>query len=89
MAYLKDIINRNFDNCIDYKITIIGEDTLIIEGFKRILTFSSQEITLSLNKATLQVIGESLVIEMMEQDYIQIGGRIGQVARIDRSVKHD
>lgn len=81
MAYITDIINRNFDNCISYKITIIGDNTAIIEGFKKILTFSSTEITLTAAKSTLVVAGEGLVIDVMERDYIQIGGRVLSVTR--------
>lgn len=82
MAYLKDIINRNFDNCINYKITLIGDNTLIIEGFRKVLTFSSDEITLSLNKATIQVMGSNLIIDVMQRDYVQIGGNIVSIDRI-------
>lgn len=81
MAYIREIINATMDNCIDYRITIIGSCCVICEGFRSVVTFSTTEIVLRAGRIFIELSGEDLVIKELSSSYICVCGNIISVSK--------
>ncbi len=59
-----------------YRYYNLGGKVVYIENFIRIITFTPQEIILKLKKGMIKIIGESLLIEDLNNSCILIKGEI-------------
>lgn len=89
MAFVQDILNVIGDDCLDFKITILGRSGVICEGYKHIVKFGADKIVIKVGKAIIAIIGESFKIEELASEYIQISGKVNSIERLDVERGHD
>ena len=73
MAYIEDF-KKAISSDIDFKLTILGRNSLILEGYKSILYYSKNEIHIKVHKAILKLKGSEFYIkEIMPDTLILVG----------------
>ena len=67
----------------DFSIHIIGGNCVIVEGYRKILSFSTSEIVLLLkrNDERILIKGIKMIIKKLETNEIVLGGEILSVER--------
>ncbi len=95
-SYIIDM-NNSFNKCVseicgleletlvsNYKYSVFGGHTAVIEGHKGIIVYSYDEITFAVKKGVLKVAGKNLRIKCLEKHFAVVVGSI-----IDVGVKAD
>lgn len=82
MAYVHEIINAAMDNCLDYKVTIIGSCAVVCEGFKSIVSFSDSEIIIRIAKINIVISGKNMLIKELSKGYLHVSGVIDSVVKV-------
>ena len=62
------------------KVTVISDDSVLIENHKGIIEYTSEEIRVRLRKKQLEVCGANLIIEYLTGANISIQGKIHSVS---------
>lgn len=82
MAYVHEIINAAMDNCLEYKITVIGGNAVVCEGFRSIVSFSCKEIILRVAKINIVISGSNMTIVELSKGYLHVSGKIDSVVKV-------
>lgn len=82
-------MNDSFSKCIadicglelatlagNYKYSVFGGHTVVIEGHKGIAEYSETQVSFLLGKSKLTVLGEKLSITCLERNFAVISGKI-------------
>lgn len=80
MAYIKDLVNNLADGALDYKITLMGDRCVAIEGFKSIVNYNQEEMVLRSQKKLIHIFGENFKICDLTCGYILIEGKIKNIS---------
>lgn len=88
LSYSIDM-NSSFNQCIaeicglelatlvgDYKYSVFGGHTAVIEGHKGIVDYSPELVTFSLSKSNLRVSGANLHIKCLEKHFAVVVGKV-------------
>ena len=63
----------------NYKYSVFGGHTVVLEGHKGIADYTSDCISFSLGKSQLKIVGSNLRIKCLEKQFAVIVGKISQV----------
>ena len=64
-----DILNNTYEKSIaDHTLTLISRKTLKLNGVKQILSFDDLSVLFSTSSGELEVVGESLSIDLLDLD---------------------
>lgn len=75
MAYLEDFVKAIRED-IDYRITLLSGQGLVVEGFKSLLYYSETHIELKVIKAILMIDGENLIVKEVAGRLLILQGSI-------------
>jgi hypothetical protein len=81
MSFSKEFfrgISQEFISPFNFTVTLINGSAIYVDGFEKILSISSVEVTLKTKKHCLKIRGEELRIEKMEEFSCVIVGDIGE-----------
>lgn len=67
------------DNAIGYKVTLLGDFAVIVEGTRRLVYFGDDEVKFSTGKRVLTVKGEGLKLASCNGNEHFVTGRISSV----------
>lgn len=63
----------------DYKLSLFGGHTAVIEGHKGIVEYSTDRVSFALHKGVLRVCGSELGIKGLEKNFAVVVGNICKV----------
>ena len=66
-----------------HKITMLGNDGLLIENHKGIIEYSPNNIRISIESGILCIEGTDLFLDVMDHDMVSISGRIHNIMKLD------
>ncbi len=69
-------------NKSQYRFTLLGDSLLYAEGVKRINSYSSAEVILSVKGGSIKITGRGLSIEKFCDGDVAVKGRVDSVERI-------
>lgn len=82
-------MNNSFNQCIadicglelatlvnDYKYSVFGGHTVVVEGHKGIADYSTEQVTFAVGKSLLRVVGNNLHIKCLEKHFAVIVGKV-------------
>ena len=82
-------MNNSFNQCVadicglelatlinDYKYSVFGGHTVVVEGHKGIVIYSTTQVTFAVGKTTLQISGDDLHIKCLEKHFAVIVGKV-------------
>jgi len=75
MAYIVDFY-KTIKQDLDFKVTVLGDNGVIVEGFKSIIHYSSEHIVLRLAKSRLLLDGEKLVVREVAKGLLILDGSL-------------
>ncbi|MCD8158696.1 MAG: YabP/YqfC family sporulation protein [Clostridiales bacterium] len=61
-------------------MTVCGNGEIIVENFKRILSFSENRVVVAVKKGCCNIGGENLKLEYIKRDIVKVRGRIYQIS---------
>ena len=67
----------------DYKYSVFGGHTVVVEGHKGIVDYRQDEVSFALRKSVLKVCGTDLRIRCMEKNFAVVVGNISSVEAAD------
>ena len=65
------------------KITMLGDNELLIENHKGIIEYSPNNIRIGIESGVLCVEGANLYLNVMDRDSVSISGRIFHIMKLD------
>lgn len=68
-----------FDEVLDYKYTVISNNVINITGYKKILSYTLENITLSVRKNQLVIEGKNLKIKELDKGNLVLTGSIQKI----------
>lgn len=82
-------MNNSFSQCVadicglelatligNYKYSVFGGNTVVLEGHKGIVEYSTERIAFSVGKSTLVICGSDLHIKCLEKHFAVIVGKV-------------
>ena len=63
----------------DYKYSVFGGHTVVVEGHKGIVVYSTTQVSFAVGKSTLQIEGDNLNIKCLEKHFAVIVGKVRSV----------
>ncbi len=84
-------MNNSFKHCIDqicgqeitalatYKYSVFGGNTIVLEGHKGILDYSTCKVSFKVGKGSLIVVGNNLQIKCLDNRFAVVVGKICSV----------
>ena len=69
----------------NYKYTVFGGNTVVVEGHKGILQYSLRDVVFGLGKSNLQIIGDNLQIKCLQKHFAVIVGKVLEVKVVARA----
>lgn len=82
-------MNNSFSQCVanicglelatliaDYKYSVFGGHTVVLEGHKGIVDYSTEVITFSVGKPHLRICGNDLHIKCLEKNFAVVVGNV-------------
>ena len=85
-------MNNSFSQCVadicglelatlvrDYKYSVFGGHTVVVEGHKGISGYSTTQVTFAVGKSTLQIDGDNLNIKCLEKHFAVVVGKVRSV----------
>ena len=81
MGFFDEIIKLfGTEEKLSYKIMILGEYGVVVEGYKKIVSLEEKEIVLELTKGTkISICGVKLFIKQLEKNEVVVGGEILEI----------
>lgn len=79
MAFIREIL-ATIDDVVDYKITIVGNNGVIVEGFKSVIFYSNEKIELRVAKTKLIIDGAKLIINELSNGFLSLTGKVSNIA---------
>lgn len=74
--YDNDEFDEPFEYVSSYRLEILSNNTMLVEGCKKILDYNSDYIKLKLDKISLIVFGRDFKVITFEEKQIKISGTI-------------
>ncbi len=68
-----------FNEVLDYKYTVINNSVVNVTGYKKIINYSTEMVTLSVKKNELIIEGENLKIKELDKGNIVLVGKIYKI----------
>lgn len=65
------------------KLTMLGNNELLIENHKGIIEYSQEKIRISIDTGILHIDGAALFIDVVDHDRVFISGRIHNIMKTD------
>ena len=65
-----------------FQVTLVGDSVVFLEGVKGIKEFSTEQITLFLNKGEITLFGEKMKIKKFCQGDLVVCGKINKIERL-------
>ena len=85
-------MNNSFSQCVanicglelatliaDYKYSVFGGHTVVVEGHKGIVDYSNEVVTFAVGKSQLRISGSNLHIKCLEKNFAVLVGKISSV----------
>lgn len=85
-------MNNSFSQCVanicglelatliaDYKYSVFGGHTVVIEGHKGIVDYASELVTFAVGKTVLRICGNNLHIKCLEKNFAVVVGKVSSV----------
>lgn len=85
-------MNNSFSQCVanicglelatliaDYKYSVFGGHTVVVEGHKGIVDYASELVTFAVGKASLRICGSNLHIKCLEKHFAVVVGNVSCV----------
>lgn len=85
-------MNNSFSQCVanicglelatliaDYKYSVFGGHTVVLEGHKGIVEYSTETVTFAVGKPLLRICGSNLHIKCLEKNFAVIAGNVCSV----------
>lgn len=85
-------MNNSFSQCVadicglelatligDYKYSVFGGHTVVIEGHKGIVGYSTELVTFAVGKSAINVVGSNLHIKCLEKNFAVVVGKVSEV----------
>ena len=85
-------MNNSFSQCVanicglelatliaDYKYSVFGGHTVVVEGHKGIIDYGNEQITFAVGKTALRICGSNLRIKCLEKGFAVVVGKISSV----------
>ncbi|MCH5152228.1 MAG: YabP/YqfC family sporulation protein [Clostridiales bacterium] len=82
-------MNNSFSQCVadicglelatlvkDYKYSVFGGHTVVVEGHKGIVVYSTTQVSFAVGKSTLQICGDNLNIKCLEKHFAVVVGKV-------------
>ena len=60
----------------DYKYSVFGGHTVVVEGHKGIVEYSTEQITFAVGKSALRISGSNLKIKCLEKHFAVVVGKV-------------
>ena len=68
-----------FDEVLNYKYTVIGGNVVNVTGYKKILQYSKDSVTLSVKDNQLCIEGKNITIKELDNGNMILNGKINKV----------
>ena len=85
-------MNNSFSQCVadicglelatlisGYKYSVFGGSTVVVEGHKGIVIYSTTQVSFAVGKSTLQISGDNLNIKCLEKHFAVVVGKVRSV----------
>ena len=82
-------MNNSFNQCIadicglelatllnDYKYSVFGGHTVVVEGHKGIVDYTTEQVTFAVSKSALRICGNNLHIKCLEKHFAVVVGKV-------------
>ena len=60
----------------DYKYSVFGGHTVVVEGHKGIVDYTTEQVTLAVGKSLLRICGNNLHIKCLEKHFAVVTGKV-------------
>ena len=67
---------KNHENYPEESVEIFGKDTVVVEGFSKIIEYQSETVKIKYKKYSLRITGENLLLSNMYENAVMITGTI-------------
>ncbi len=76
---LSKYLSVPFNEVLDFKYVVINNNIVNISGYKKILTYSTEKVALSVKKNELIIEGNDLKIKELDKGNIVLVGKINKI----------
>lgn len=76
---LSKYLSVPFNEVLDYKYTVINNNIINITGYKKIINYSTELVTLSIKKNELVIDGKDLKIKELDKGNLVLVGKINKI----------
>lgn len=76
---LSKYLSVPFNEVLDYKYTVINNNVINIAGYKKIINYSTELVTLSIKKNELVIDGKDLKIKELDKGNLVLVGKINKI----------
>lgn len=78
MAYIEDIVKATKQD-LEYRLTLLGTQGAVVEGFKSMIYYSGEHIELRASKKIISLNGESMAVQEVAKGLLVLQGKISSV----------